>query len=98
RVGAVIVLAEIVRWRAVFVDGRPAGNDVGVTLEDVVGILSLDPIKQGGVAVHVVEVFQHAVPVGLCQIRIGLGLGHGGGHFNCHLFIADGGLKRRKIR
>ena len=72
---AVVGPAQVVLGCAVL-DGRgPPGQDVGVALQDGVGVLALQAVHQRRVAVEVVEVLEQAEAVDLRQVRVGLVLG-----------------------
>jgi len=97
RLLAVVRSAQLVLGRAVLVHGGPAGQDVRVALKDVVRILALEPVHERGVAVHMVEVLEQAVPVDLREVLVGLGLRHGRGDLDGDLLVADRGLERRVV-
>ncbi len=78
--------------------GRLAtGDDVGIALQDVVGILALEAIEHRRVAVQVIEVFQQAEAIGLRLVGVRLVLRHGGGHLDGDLLVGDGGFQRRVV-
>jgi hypothetical protein len=90
------------KWRrrssiAVFDDRGPAGQDVRVALQYVVGVLALQAIEQRQVAIHVIEILEQPEPIGLCQVFVRLVLRNGGGDFDRDLFVRDGGFERRVV-
>jgi hypothetical protein len=93
----VVGLAQVVDRRAMLVDRRPPGQDVGVALQDVVRVLALEPVEQRGVAVHVVEVLEQAEAVDLREVLVGLPLRHRRRHVDRHLLVGDGGLEGRVV-
>lgn len=71
----------------------PAGHEVGVVLQDVVGVLTLQPVEHDGIAIKRIEVFQQGEAIRLSLVRIGLILGDGGGHLDRHLLVGNGGFQ-----
>ena len=77
--------------------GRPAREDVCVALEDRVGVLTLQPVHQRRVPVHVVEVFEQPEPIDLRQVRIRLALRDRCRYLDRDLLESDGRLQRRLV-
>lgn len=94
---ALVAVAQIVLGRAMVLGGRAAGNDVGVALQNVVGILAFETVEHRRVAIEMIEVFQQSESVGLRLIGIRLVLRHGSGHFDGDLFIGHRGFQRRVV-
>ena len=99
RLGAssIVGTAEIVQWVPMLPHGGPPRDDIGVALDQPVGVFAFDTVHQGRVAIEVVEVFQESEAVRLRQIGIRLGLGHAGRHLDGNLLEADGRFERRLV-
>ncbi len=92
-----VVVADVVFRMTMVLRCFPPGHDIGIALQDVVGILALEAIEHRRVAVQVIEVFQQAEAIGLRLVGVGLILRHGRGHLDGHLFVGDGGFQRRVV-
>jgi hypothetical protein len=80
-----------------FDDGRSAGEHVRITLQNIVRVLAFEPIQQGRVAIHVIEVFEQAEAIYLREVRIGFLLCQRSRELDGDLLITDGRLERRVI-
>ena len=93
RLGSVVVFAQVIVGVAVLDGGGTAGGDIGVALNDVPDVQALQPVRQRGIPVEVVEIFQQPEAQRLRDVGIGFVLGQGGGHLDRHLFVGQRGLE-----
>jgi hypothetical protein len=74
--------------------------DISEALDDVIRILPFQAVKECGIPIKMVKIFEQRVPVRLGQVRVRvrLELRDRGRDFDSGLLIADRRLDRRMIR
>jgi len=94
----IVGTAQIVDRMAMLHRGRTPRQDVGIPLEDCVGVLALHPIHERAKPVHVVEVLEEPEAIHRCEVFVRLLERERGCHLDRHLLETDRRLERCLIR
>jgi hypothetical protein len=94
---ALVRLAEIIAGVSMLQRGRPAWENIRITLHQRVGVFAFDPIHQCGIALHVVEVLEQSKAIDLCQVGVRLAFRYTSSDLDGHLLEANGCFEGRLI-